>query len=111
MLADYNLLVDKLNTDTDRSEVEEEARELNAENEAEGKEVEALFAEKQQREAAIAQLEREIDQERNMADNLVSAMQPELRDRYLQLKGQNIQYQVLNKLICTLYSTHLNKSL
>ena len=42
----------------------------------------------------IAQLEREILQERNMADNLVSAMQPELRDRYVQLKEQNVQYQV-----------------
>ena len=28
-----------------------------------------------------------------MADNLVSAMQPGLRDRYLELKNQNVQYQ------------------
>ena len=40
------------------------------------------------------QLELEIEQERNMADNLVSAMQPDLRDRYLQLKNQNMQFQV-----------------
>ena len=32
-MADYNLLVDKLNTDTERAEVEEEALELKAENE------------------------------------------------------------------------------
>ncbi len=93
VLADYNLLVDKLNTDTDRAEVEDEAKELRLQNDAEAKEVEALFAEKQEREVMIAQLEREIDQERNMADNLVSAMQPELRERYLQLKNQNLQYQ------------------
>ena len=46
-LADYNLLVDKLNTDTERAEVESEAAELRAQNEAESREVEALFAEKQ----------------------------------------------------------------
>ena len=40
------------------------------------------------------QLEVEIEQERNMADNLVSAMQPDLRDRYIQLKNQNMQFQV-----------------
>ena len=47
VLADYNLLVDKLNTDTDRADVEAEAAELKAANDAEGKEVENLFAEKQ----------------------------------------------------------------
>ena len=47
ILADYNLLVDKLNTDTDRADVEAEAAELKAANDAESKEVETLFAEKQ----------------------------------------------------------------
>ena len=47
VLADYNLLVDKLNTDTDRADVEAEAAELKAANDAESKEVENLFAEKQ----------------------------------------------------------------
>ena len=46
-MADYNLLVDKLNTDTDRADVEAEAAELKAANDAESREVEALFAEKQ----------------------------------------------------------------
>ena len=49
VLADYNLLVDKLNTDTDRADVEAEAAELKAANDAESKEVENLFAEKQVR--------------------------------------------------------------
>lgn len=93
VLADYNLLVDKLNTDTDRADVEAEAAELRAANDAESKEVETLFAEKQEREKYVHQLELEIGQERNMADNLVSAMQPDLRDRYLQLKNQNMQFQ------------------
>lgn len=94
VLADFNLLVDKLNTDTDRVEVEQEAAELKSQNDTLNREVEALFIEKQEREATIAQLEQEIGQERNMADNLVAAMQPELREKYLELQNRNIQYQV-----------------
>ncbi len=43
VLADYNLLVDKLNTDTDRAEVEEEAREMRAQNDTEAKEVTSTY--------------------------------------------------------------------
>lgn len=39
ILADYNLLVDKLNTDTERAEVEEEAKELHGQNENEARDV------------------------------------------------------------------------
>ena len=46
-LADYNLLVDKLNTDTEVILVQQEAQEMAAQNESESREVEALFAEKQ----------------------------------------------------------------
>ena len=93
VLGDYNLLVDKLNTDSERSEVTSEVAQLKVQNESESKEVEAIFAEKQSREAQINVLEKEIDQERHMADNLVSAMQPNLRERYLELKTANMQYQ------------------
>ena len=86
--------MDKLNTDTDRADVDAEAAELRSSNETDSREVEALFAEKQEKEKWVQQLELEIEQERNMADNLVAAMQPELRDQYLQLKNQNLQYQV-----------------
>ena len=93
-LADYNLLVDKLNTDTDRADVELECRELAGENDQLGGEVEQLWAEKQQKEQQIQLLELELEQERNMVDNLVAAMQPDLRERFLQLKGANAQYSV-----------------
>ena len=41
----------------------------------------------------IETLEREIEQERHMSDNLVSAMQPSLRERYTELKNTNLGYQ------------------
>ena len=64
-LADYNLLVDKLNTDTDRADVELECRDLKLDNDSLTQEVEALWAEKRQKEAQIAQLELELEQARN----------------------------------------------
>ena len=54
--------------------------------------MEALWAEKQAREAQIQQLEVELEQERHMADSLVGAMKPELRDRFMQLKSANVEY-------------------
>ncbi|CAB4061426.1 IFT74 [Lepeophtheirus salmonis] len=93
ILADYNLLVDKINTDTNRAEVEAEAIKLKAQNDMEWKEVETLFEEKQDKEKKIKGLETDINQERYLADNVISAMQPSLREKYLELKNQNLSYQ------------------
>lgn len=56
--------------------------------------IEQAFEERRQREAQISQLEKEIQQERQMADGLIEAMDPTLRNRYSQLKEQNQQLQV-----------------
>ena len=48
-LADFNLLVDKLNTDTEVILVQQEAQELASQNEADSRDVDGLFAEKQSR--------------------------------------------------------------
>ena len=93
-LADYNLLVDKLNTDTEVILVQQEAQDMASANESDSRDVDTLFAEKQSRLAQIQRLEQELEQEGHMADNLVSAMKPKLRDRYIVLKNQNTDYQV-----------------
>ena len=46
-LADYNLLVDKLNTDTERVEITSEVAELKTQNESESRDVDSIFSEKQ----------------------------------------------------------------
>ena len=51
------------------------------------------FSHPKGRRGQIERFEEEIEQERNMADNLVSAMQPGLRERYLELKNRNVRYQ------------------
>lgn len=88
-MADYNLLVDKLNTDADMEDVKEEYRELKGQNDQEAKSVELLFEQRQDRERQLRQLEVEIEQERNMADNIIAAMKPELRHRYTEQKDIN----------------------
>ena len=47
VLADYNLLVDKLNTDAERTEITSEVADLKTQNESESRDVDAIFAEKQ----------------------------------------------------------------
>ena len=42
------------------------------------------------------QLETELEQERHMADSLVGAMQPELRERFHDLKSANVGYSQLH---------------
>ena len=59
-LADYNLLVDKLNTDTEVILVRQEAQEMASQNEADSRDVDSIFAEKQARETQIKRLEQEV---------------------------------------------------
>ena len=66
-LADYNLLVDKMNTDTEVILVQQEAQEMASQNEADSREVDGLFAEKQARQDQIQRLEQEV---RNGESNL-----------------------------------------
>ena len=46
-MADYNLLVDKLNTDAERTEITNEVSELKTQNESESRDVDSIFADKQ----------------------------------------------------------------
>ncbi|CAN8001762.1 unnamed protein product [Ixodes persulcatus] len=80
-MADHNLLLDKLNTDADMEDVREEYNELKGQNDQEARSVELLFEQRQDRERQLRQLEEEIEEERHMADNLIAAMKPELRQR------------------------------
>ncbi|XP_075215013.1 intraflagellar transport protein 74 homolog [Lycorma delicatula] len=92
-LSDYNLVVDKLNTGTEWGEIMAEARDLAAINKAESSALESLFAERTRRQAQIAQLEKEIQKERQTADNLVNEMSNSLRETYLRLQQENSSLQ------------------
>ncbi|CAG2063271.1 unnamed protein product, partial [Timema podura] len=92
-LADLNLVVDKLNTDTEKGEVDAECEELRALNDKESHSLELLFEQRQQKDAQLQLLEKEIEQERHMTDNLLAAMSPELKSSYTQLQQTNSELQ------------------
>ncbi|GFG30226.1 hypothetical protein Cfor_11146 [Coptotermes formosanus] len=92
-LADYNLVVDKVNTDTEKGEVDAECKELKEQNDQALAELEQLLSQRQQKEAQIRQLEKEIEQEQNMTDNLVAGLSPPLKERHEELQKTNSQLQ------------------
>lgn len=88
-LGDYNTLVDKLNTDTEMEEVQEDFNQLKVENDLESKNIDTIFTTRQEVESQIAQVGVEIQQCRQMADTLVEDMSPQMRNKYQQLKERN----------------------
>ncbi|KAK8386714.1 hypothetical protein O3P69_017878 [Scylla paramamosain] len=88
-LADYNLLVDLINTDTERDEVDMETKERRQSNQEEAEKLDVLFTRKQDLEATMRQLENEIEEERHAGESLVEAMQPNLRQKYLNVRAAN----------------------
>ncbi|XP_033108162.1 intraflagellar transport protein 74 homolog isoform X2 [Anneissia japonica] len=85
-LGDYNMLLDKVNTDTEMDDVLEDYNELKEMNDDEAKHVDQIFSERQDKEQQILQLEQEIQQCRRMADTLIEDMDPAMKQKYLHLK-------------------------
>ncbi|XP_018024266.1 intraflagellar transport protein 74 homolog [Hyalella azteca] len=88
-LADYNLLVDLTNTDTEKIEIDEECQELTMLNQEESAKLEAIFEEKKELEAAVRGMEAQLEDERHMGESIIEGMQPALKGRYTQLQNNN----------------------
>ncbi|OQR67592.1 intraflagellar transport protein 74-like [Tropilaelaps mercedesae] len=88
-LADYNIVVDKMNINEGVDDIEHECNELKIQNDQEAHSVETLFEQRQENEAKICDLEREILDARNIADNMISQMKPDQRQKYVELMRQS----------------------
>lgn len=88
-LGDYNTLVDKLTTDEDIRDVENDFNDLKAQNAKEIKNMERIFEIKNEKENQIKLLERELEQEKELADSLINDMEPEMKKTYFKLKDKN----------------------
>ncbi|XP_027056795.1 intraflagellar transport protein 74 homolog [Pocillopora damicornis] len=73
-LADYNTLLDKINTDTEMDDIVQDFNALKIQNEREQNSIDELFTQRRDKEQQIKQLELELDQERRMAESLVEDM-------------------------------------
>ncbi|KAF6124821.1 intraflagellar transport 74 [Phyllostomus discolor] len=88
-LADYNMLVDKLNTNTDMEEVMNDYNMLKAQNDRETQSMDIIFTERQAKEKQIRSVEEEIEQEKQAADGIIKNMSPEKQIKYIEMKTTN----------------------
>lgn len=90
-LADYNTLIDKLSTDTEVDVILADYNTLCRQNDIETRAIDAIFAEKQQKEIQLNQIETAIEQEKQLTETLVESMDSEVQEKYRQLKTENLK--------------------
>ncbi|KAM9331162.1 intraflagellar transport protein 74 homolog [Gastrophryne carolinensis] len=90
-LADYNMLVDKLNTNTDMEEVLNEYNMLKAQNDRESQSIDVIFTERQTKENLIRGVEEDIEREKRAAEDLIRNLSEEKQATYHSLKAKNDQ--------------------
>ncbi|XP_076699481.1 intraflagellar transport protein 74 homolog isoform X2 [Callospermophilus lateralis] len=88
-LADYNMLVDKLNTNTEMEEVMNDYNMLKAQNDRETQSMDIIFTERQAKEKQIRSVEEEVEQEKQAADGIIRNMSPEKQVKYIEMKTTN----------------------
>ncbi|XP_035767996.1 intraflagellar transport protein 74 homolog [Neolamprologus brichardi] len=88
-LADYNMLVDKLNTNTEMEEMINDYNILKAENDSEAESIDNIFTERREREEAIRAIEEEVRRERRVADEVVQAMPAAKQEKYFTMTTTN----------------------
>ncbi|XP_075941547.1 intraflagellar transport protein 74 homolog isoform X2 [Anarhichas minor] len=88
-LADYNMLVDKLNTNTEMEEMINDYNILKAHNDSEAESIDSIFTERREREEAIRAIEEEIRRERRVADEVVQSMPAVKQEKYFTMTTAN----------------------
>ncbi|XP_052314667.1 intraflagellar transport protein 74 homolog [Oncorhynchus keta] len=88
-LADYNMLVDKLNTNTEMEEVINDFNMLKAQNDREAQSMDVIFTERREKEEMIRAVEEEMEREKQAADDIIKKMSPEKQDQYAAMKASN----------------------
>nr|XP_020513674.1 intraflagellar transport protein 74 homolog [Labrus bergylta] len=88
-LADYNMLVDKLNTNTEMEEMIHDYNIVKAQNDNEDESIDSIFTERREREEAIRMIEEEIRKERRVADEVVQAMPAAKQEKYISMTTAN----------------------
>uniref|UniRef100_A0AC11DH08 Intraflagellar transport 74 n=1 Tax=Ovis aries TaxID=9940 RepID=A0AC11DH08_SHEEP len=88
-LADYNMLADKLNTNTEMEEVMNDYNMLKAQNDRETQSMDIIFTERQAKEKQIRSVEEEIEQEKQAAEGIIKNMSPEKQIKYIEMKTTN----------------------
>lgn len=88
-LADYNMLVDKLNTNTEMEDMINDYNIVKAQNNSEAESIDRIFTERREREEAIRAIEEEIRKERRVADEVVHAMPTAKQEKFFTMTTTN----------------------
>ncbi|NXW81312.1 IFT74 protein, partial [Hirundo rustica] len=88
-LADYNMVVDILNTSTDVAEVIHDYNLLKVKNDRDAQNIDKIFTKRQATEKFIQTIEEEIQHEKVMADDIMKYMTQENRAKYMEMKAAN----------------------
>ncbi|XP_074850151.1 intraflagellar transport protein 74 homolog [Carettochelys insculpta] len=88
-LADYNMLVDKLNTNTDMEEVMSDYNMLKTQNDREAQSIDIIFTERQGKEKLIQAVEEDIEHEKQVAEDIIKNMSQENQAKYMEMKDTN----------------------
>ncbi|NXH47919.1 IFT74 protein, partial [Dicaeum eximium] len=88
-LADYNMVVDILNTSTDMAEVIHEYNMLKVQNDRDTQNIDKIFTERQGIEKLIQAVEEDIEREKVVADDIMKDMSQENQAKYMELKAAN----------------------
>ncbi|KAK6623978.1 hypothetical protein RUM44_010835 [Polyplax serrata] len=92
-LADYNVVIDKVNTSTEKSQIDMETEELKHDNSRRMADLDELFGQSRLKEEQIYQLETEIQNEKDVTLKLIQDMNETDRNKYEELKTTNEELQ------------------
>ncbi|KAM4640412.1 intraflagellar transport protein 74 homolog isoform 2-T3 [Amazona ochrocephala] len=88
-LADYNMVVDILNTSTDMAEVIHDYNMLKVQNDQDTQSVDKIFTERQTTEKLIQTVEEGIEREKVVAEDIIKDMSQENQAKYMEMKAAN----------------------
>ncbi|NXB23916.1 IFT74 protein, partial [Rhagologus leucostigma] len=88
-LADYNMVVDILNTSTDMAEVISNYNMLKVQNDRDAQSMDKIFTERQATEKLIQAVEEDIEREKVVADDIMKDMSQENQAKYMEMKAAN----------------------
>ncbi|XP_061873791.1 intraflagellar transport protein 74 homolog isoform X1 [Colius striatus] len=88
-LADYNMVVDILNTNMDTAEVIQDYNVLKVQNDRDAQSVDNIFTERQVTEKLIQTVEEDLEREKGVADDIIKDMPQENQAKYMEMKATN----------------------
>lgn len=85
-LHDYNMMLDRINTNHELSHMVDDLNALKIKNDRDQESLERIFEQTEAKEREIGELEREMGRQRTLTENRVQDMSPKMRKKYAILK-------------------------